>query len=432
MLDEIARRVEALRYADLTPAARERLLLCLLCNVSVAVAGVPYVAIPEPQGSGPYRLLSGRSVGDARAAAFWNAAVMHARTQDDFHPVGNLHIGTVVLPALMTVADEGGLSGVDFLDALAAGYMTAVGLSRSGSPLTTPRGLRSTSLYAPFGASAAVAKARRASQEQTISALALTTAFNAGQTQTWVDGGHEWQVHVGVGAQAGLMTNELAAAGVVGGLHALDGPSGFFRAVVGRETSFADIANDFEPSKAIEENSIKKYPISGICQSVVLACERLSAKLPKGVAITAVRIEMNPFEMRYPGNLNRAPFRAFGDKLMSAAFCSASVLANRGFRFEDFHSGPHAERDRLTDIVEIAEDERLPLLSARARVTLSDGSTLTEHVENSRSEVAIDWNSVDAWAEALWAEVGRPRERYLACRDAILGLPKAANARIVA
>jgi 2-methylcitrate dehydratase PrpD len=134
MLKEIAGRVRALRFAALSDAGQQRLLLSLLCNISVAVAGVRYAAPPEPSSVGRYRLFSGRMAGDARAAAFWNAVVMHARTQDDFHGVGNLHIGTVVLPALMTIVDEGGLSGDDFLSALAAGYMVAVGLSRSGSP----------------------------------------------------------------------------------------------------------------------------------------------------------------------------------------------------------------------------------------------------------------------------------------------------------
>lgn len=431
MLDEIARRVAALQFATLSAAAQQRLLLSLLCNLSVGVAGVRYVALPEPAAAGgSYRLLSGRTAKEARVAAFWNAAVMHARTQDDFHGVGNLHVGTVILPALLTLVDERKLSGREFLDALAAGYMVAVGLSRSASPITTPRGLRSTCLYAPFGASAAIAKARGAPPAQLISALALTTAFNAGQTQTWLDGGHEWQVHVGAGAQAGLQTNELAASGVIGGAGALDGPAGFFPAVVGRKTSFADIASDFDASAAIEENSIKKYPVSGICQSVVLACERLAPRLARDALITAIRVEMNPFEMHYPGSLNRSPFRAFGDRLMSVAFCTASVLHQRGFEFGDFHKGPDAERDRLADLVQVTEDERLALLSSRVVVTTRDGGTLTEYVENSRRDVAIEWDSVDDWARALWADAGRSSGAYEACRDAILELPTAAVTRI--
>ncbi len=141
----------------------QRLQLILLANLSVAVAGVPYCVFEEPPRGGPYRLVSGATTGSARGAAFWNAAVMHARTQDDFHPVGNNHIGTVVIPALLAVADEIPVTGHQFLSALAVGYMVAVGMSRRFSPLTSPRGLRSTSLYCPFGATAAVGRLRSAS-----------------------------------------------------------------------------------------------------------------------------------------------------------------------------------------------------------------------------------------------------------------------------
>ena len=429
MLDDIARRVHELEFADLSEAAQQRLLLSLLCNLSVAVAGVRYVALPEPPAGGRYRLFSGRSTASMQDAAFWNAGVMHARTQDDFDGIGNLHVGTVVLPALMTVLDEGRLSGAAFLGALAAGYMVAVGLSRSASPVTTPRGLRSTCLYSPFGASAAIAKARGATLEHTISALALTTAFNAGQTQTWVDGGDEWQVHVGQGARSGLFTNDLAEAGVQGGAHALDGPAGFFPAVVGRATTFADIARDFDPSVTLEQNSIKRYPVSGICQSVVLACERLSDRLPASSTMTGIRVDMNPFEMRYPGSLNSGPFRAFGDRLMSVAFCTASVLRHRGFRFDDFHTGPEAERDRLAALVQVTDDADRALLSARVTVTTSDGTIMSEDVENSRRDVAIGWDRVDDWAEALWREGGRTPQEYRACRTAVLGLPAASIAQ---
>lgn len=161
MIEEISRRVASLSLDGLGEAARSRMALCLLANLAVGVAGVRHCVLSPPaRGAGAYGLLSGGRAADARPAAFWNAAAMHARTQDDFHPVGNLHIGTVVIPALMAVADETELSGRAFLEALAAGYTVATGLSRSASPRTTPRGVRSTGLYAPFGATAAVAKAR--------------------------------------------------------------------------------------------------------------------------------------------------------------------------------------------------------------------------------------------------------------------------------
>ena len=432
MIEDIAKKVLATRFEDLSSAARERLLLCTLANISVGVAGARYALVPEPvDAGGRFRLLSGARAREARRAAFWNGAAMHARTQDDFHPNGNLHTATLILPALLAVADETDIAGTEFLSALAAGYMVAIGLSRSHSELTTPRGLRSTCIYAPFGATATVVRARRLALDKAMSALALTTAFNAGNTQTWVDGSDEWQVHAGNGAEAGIATAELAAAGVKGGARALDGPAGFFRSVVGKEMTWAGISGDFDASRAIEETSIKRYPVSGICQSITLASERLAGKLAGGSkSIKSVRVEMNPFEMRYPGTLNRGPFRSFSDRLMSAAFCAGSVLARGGFTFVDFHAGPDPERDRIIALSEVVDDKALPLLSGRVSIETSDGRRMSEHVANSRGEVGIDWASVDAWAEPLWAEAGRDAGAYRRCREAVLELPKTRAARL--
>jgi hypothetical protein len=145
--------------------------------------------------------------------------------------------------------------------------------------------------------------------------------------------------------------------------------------------------------------------------------------------IGAITLHMNPTEMRYPGNLNRGPFRAFGDKLMSAAFCVASTLAHGKFTFADFHSGAHPARDRLAALVDIKEDTALPLLASRL-VVQAAGGAVEERVANSRDESDITWTSVDAWAGAIWGEAGRSRADYEKCRDAIRGLERAKVARI--
>ncbi|HWK67040.1 MAG TPA: MmgE/PrpD family protein [Rhizobiaceae bacterium] len=427
MIEDIATRVADLSFDALSEAGRERLTLCLLANLSVGVAGVPYCVVPEPVAEGGrFALLSGSRAGDARAAAFWNAAVMHARTQDDFDPVGNLHVGTVVLPALMAVSNEVPLTGKAFLDALAAGYMVAVGISRGLSPKTTPRGVRSTGYYSPFGAVAAVAKAKGLDAAAIGSALALTTVFAGGTTQAWIDGSDEWQLHPAHAAETGLRAVELALSGVRGGSHALDGTSGFYNALLGKTVPFDEVVNDFDPSIAAEESVIKRFPVSGICQSVVLSAERLARQIADPGQIRRVKVEMNAFEMRYPGTLNRGPvFRSFGDRLMSATFCTASVLAHRGLNFADFHTAQNAARDRLVGLVEVIEGADIPILSARMTVETGDGRTFVEQVRNSRSEVAIDWFSVDAWGSALWQEAGRSSEAFKSCRDEIQTLSRA-------
>lgn len=424
MIRDIAQRVVGLSLDDLTPLARERLELCLLANLSVGLAGVPYCRLPCPEApGGRYPLLSGAGASDPRAAAFYNAAVMHARTQDDFDPIGNLHAGTVIIPAVLAVAEDTELSGKKFLEAIAAGYMVAIGISRFLSPKTTPRGIRSTGYYAPFGATAAVAKARGLDATLTGHALALTTVFAGGTTQAWLDGSDEWQLHVANAAETGIKAVDLALAGVLGGEHALDGPAGFHTSLLGERVSFDMIAADFDPSRALEESVIKRYPVSGICQSLVLAAERVRKKIADPAAITRIRVEMNPFEMGYPGTLNRGPaFHAFGERLMSAPFCAAAVIARGALQFPDFHGAADSVRDTLLPIVDVVADPERPMLSARILVTMQDGRVETGETRDSRAEVRLDWTTITDWGQTLWKEGGRDGDAFETCAQAIRAL----------
>ena len=430
MIPELGRRIAALELAELTPAARDRLLLALLGNLSVGIAGPRYVVVPRPAGPGVYRLLSGGTAARADDAAFFNGAAMHARTQDDFDPVGKLHAGTVTIPALLAEADGRKVAGRDFLAGLAAAYMISAGLSHGPQAETTPRGLRATAIFAPFGAAAAVARVRRVSAEQAASALALTTAFVGGTTQAWLDGSDEWQLHTAQGARTALEVNNLAAAGVRGGARALDGQFGFLRAMAGRDFTWAEIERALDPSKALENNAMKRYPVSGSCQSIVLAVVRVARKLTCGPeAITRIQVHMNPKEYRYPGHVNKGPFRAFGDRLMSAEFCAASVLAHGKFVFDDFHAHESPARARLVGLTEVIEDPALPLLSARVSVTTPQG-IVEELLIDSRAAVGLDWTTMDDWAGELWREAGRSGDDFKRCRDAVRQLETASEVRL--
>ena len=422
MINEVGAALAAVAWSTLSPAAKEKLKLCMIANFSVALAGLPYGRLPEPAASsGGHLLFSGRRTSHARDAAFWNAAVMHARTQDDFHPIGNLHAATVLFPAAMAASEAADASGEQFLDALVAGYAAAAGLSCAFSALTTPKGLRSTSLYSPFGAVAAAGRLAGLDAAGIGNAIALAASTAGGFTQCWVDGSDEWQLHVAQAAANGMLAVDLTRAGVRGGAHALDGKAGFYHAHAGVQPAFAQIARDFDQDRAVLDTVIKRYPVSGICQPIVRLAERMSARQPLTAAdIESVQIFMNPFEMRYPGTLNQGPeFRSFSDVLMSAAFCCASVLANGRFVFKDLLHLKRADRDRLIAQTHVQDDPALGTLSCWIKLSLKGGATLVDSLIDGGRELAIDATSIDAWASDLWAEAGRTDAQYRAFRTAV-------------
>jgi 2-methylcitrate dehydratase PrpD len=424
MIHRIAHRLQAVTWRGLSEAAQRKLLLCLLANLSVAVAGRSAMRLPRPAAGAGHLLLDGGQTADAREAAFYNAALMHARTQDDFHPVGNLHIATIVLPALWAEAERLDPGGEAFLDAMATGYAAATGFSRRFSPLTTPRGLRSTSLYAAIGAAAAVARLRGHDAGRIANTLALASQSAFGTTQCWRDGSDEYQLHVANAASQALLCAALTEAGVVGGAAALDGPSGFYPALVGCTPVFDEIAGDFDPDAAIVETVLKRYPVSGICQPVVRLAERLAAQAA-GRRIASARLDMNAFEMNYPGTLNAGPaFRSFSDKLMSARFCVASVLEAGRFDLDAFLRPLSAEASRLVAATEVGAAADLGTLSCRLQIACDDGAPLAGELRDGGRELAIDWTSIGDWCAELWTAAGRGAAAAEGASAAVLALPR--------
>jgi 2-methylcitrate dehydratase PrpD len=434
MIGQVGEAIASASWARLSPAAKEKLKHCAIANFSVAIAGLPFARLPEPAASPEgHFLFSGRRTAVARDAAFWNAAVMHARTQDDFHPIGNLHAATVLFPAAMAAAEATGASGEQFLDALVAGYAAAAGLSCAFSPRTTPKGLRSTGLYSPFAAAAAAGRLAGLDAAGLGNAIALSASIAGGLTQCWVDGSDEWQLHVAQAAANGMLAVDLTRAGVRGGEHALDGKAGFYHAHAGVLPKFEEIAKDFDIDRAVLDTVIKRYPVSGICQPVVRLAERIALRQPVAAAeIDRVTIFMNPFEMRYPGTLNKGPdFRSFSDVLMSAAFCCASVLVNGRFEFKDLFQLRRPDRDRVIAATEVRDDPGLPTLSCRIEIKLKAGGKLSETLMDGGKELAIDASSIDEWASGLWREGGRTDAQYAVFRKALENPEQAPAARLI-
>jgi 2-methylcitrate dehydratase PrpD len=424
VIEALAEKIHDVRWQALGLPAQRKLLLCLLANLAVGVAGRSALRMPRPAPGEGHLLLDGGQTGQARDAAFFNAALMHARTQDDFHPIGNLHLATVIVPALMAQAEAcGDITGEVFLDAMAAGYACGTGLSARYSALGTPRGLRSTSLYASMAAAAAVARLRGQDARGIGNTLALASQSAFGTTQCWRDGSDEYQLQVGMGASQALMCAFWTEAGVRGGSGALTGPSGFYQALLGQVLPFDDIAPDFDADKAILQTVLKRYPVSGICQPLVLLAERLVLAVA-GRPVESVRIEMNDYEMNYPGTLNAGPsFRSFSDRLMSARFCVASVLDKGCFDFDAFVAPVSPELLGLLARIDVSAGKGLGTLSCRMSIRLQGGDLVEGEVHEGGGQLTIDWSSIDRWCAGLWTQAGRTQAYGDRLRQAVERLP---------
>lgn len=420
--------IATLGWEDMPNSTQDRVRRLLVWNLLVAVAGVEGAVLPKPlKDETGFAVLSNGYTHNRDKAIAFNAAAIHARTQDDFsksHAGG--HIGACVLPAVLAVVPEVRPAGNLFWEAVVAGYVAQVAIARVSSRETMSRGFRSVGLYGPFGAAAAVSKLRSFEPEGIANSISLAASTAAGLGQCWVDGSDEWQLQPGLAAIDGLRSAELTSFGIRGADHALEGSAGFFSAYAGLSVEKQDPFADLNASSVIDDIAVKQYPVSGICQPVVRLFESISREIGKKTgAVRSIDIFMHPEEAEYPGTSSSGPFVSATDALMSAPFCAACVLATGKLSFDDLGDLQDVTKNRIASRVRVVQDNTRAFLEPKAQVHMMDGSVVEDEI--SASLQAATRSDETAWLHEIVVSSGISLDYYSNLRAAIYGLDTPAD-----
>src|SRR5215218_3298580 len=176
--DAIVAFVNGLRYAALDPEVRHYAKRHLLDTIGVMIAGADgnvatnaEAVLASVRGAGNVPVPGRARRADLLDAAFLGGTAAHGIELDDGYRHGSAHCGCVVVPAVLAAAYERGASGAAVIEAMVAGYETAIALARACHPHLRQRGFHPTGAVGPFGAAMAVAKLRGLSTDQLANAL---------------------------------------------------------------------------------------------------------------------------------------------------------------------------------------------------------------------------------------------------------------------
>ena len=176
-------------------------------------------------------------------AAFANAVLGHGLVRDDMHLGSVSHLGVVVLPALLALAERRRVSGKRLLAAIACGYEAGGKLGRAVLDIDVAKIFRPTGITGAFAASAAGAKLLDLEPAELTNALGLAANSAAGYNEWAATGGSEMFFHPGFAARNAVSAVELAAHGAHASPTALDGRAGMLAAF--RKPSPPSIAAPF-------------------------------------------------------------------------------------------------------------------------------------------------------------------------------------------
>jgi 2-methylcitrate dehydratase PrpD len=318
---------------------------------------------------------------DAALAAMANGALVNATDFDDTHKRALLHTGSVVVPVVLALAEERGLSGRAVLTALVAGYETAVRVGMAVMP-THYRFWHSTATNGTFGAAASAASAMGLDAHGTRMALGFAGTQAAGLNTFFTSGDLTKSLHPGKAAFNGILSARLAAAGGTAPPAMLENEKGYVAAFT-LEPNLAVLTRGLGSEWEILQNGFKYFPSilashSGI-QATLAVVTQHDLRADDIASIT--NETYNTVKSHFSAKDVSTPMGA----RVSVPYCCAVAALDRKVGQAQFapERVVRADVQRLlaaTEVVAVPELDRLypAKFPSRVTVTLKDGRTFTE------------------------------------------------------
>ena len=231
--DRIATWAENLGTDDVPPPVRATLTRVLIdaTGLMIAARDTPYVkaCVAAKDGTGDITALGHDGGFTTQDAALISGTAVHGEDFDDTFEGTPVHVGAVLVPALLAAAETNRLSGADILRGLAVGGELSCRMAIVAPTAIHRAGFHPTAVIGAIGAAAGVATALRLHPKEFASALGIAGSMASGIIEYLAEGTSTKRLHPGWAAQCGIKAAGLAKAGFDGPRTVLEGTHGFFK-----------------------------------------------------------------------------------------------------------------------------------------------------------------------------------------------------------
>ena len=239
----MAEFVANLRFEDIPADVRQRIKLLMLDSLGCALYGaklewsrILQQRLGELDTTRMCAVWGTKQRISAPHAALINGTQVQGFELDDVHRQGMLHVGSVVLPALIAVTElRQGLSGKEFLTAAVAGYEIGPRVGICMGPEHLEQGFHTGATFGVFSAAAGSARGLKLDAAKTVHALGIAGTQAAGLMAAQF-GAMVKRMHSGRSSQSGLYGALLAEAGFTGIINVFESEYGGFCTTFSRST----------------------------------------------------------------------------------------------------------------------------------------------------------------------------------------------------
>jgi len=446
----IARFVSGLEYADIPGEVRTRIKLLILDSIGCALYGADLEwsrilqktlgALDSTPACGVWGT---RQRISAPHAALINGTQVQGFELDDVHRQGVLHVGAVVLPALIAITElRPTMSGGEFLTAAVAGYEIGPRVGICMGPEHIAQGWHSGATLGVFSAAAGAARALRLDVKRTVHALGIAGTQAAGLMAAQY-GAMVKRMHAGRSSQSGLYGALLAEQGFTGIMNVLESEYGGFCTTFSRSQDRFDLEELTAGLGSVWQTmgvALKFYSCVGSNHTTLDAIRAIRDERPfapgevEKIVVHGSQVTMDHVGWKYvPQGLTSAQ--------LNLPYCVATLLLEGDCFVDQFTEDKVAdtERMRLAEKVEVQHDADITAKGSkfrhmvRVQVFFRDGTMRERTVLAARGnekDFASEGDIVDKFTTLATHAV--PRSQAEAIVEWILGLEEQADARTLA
>jgi 2-methylcitrate dehydratase PrpD len=333
-------------------------------------------------GSGQASVIGTQVRASAAEAAFANAVLGHGLVREDMHTGSVSHLGIVIFPTLLALAQTRKVTGLEFIRGAVCGYEVGATVGRALMDQETVRIFRPTGITGPLGAAVAGSVMLGLSEDAGVSALGLAANSTGGLNEWPASGADDMFFHAGFAARNAVTAVELAQLGAFGSETALDGPAGLFAAL--RRRDRVETVVPFTGDLEIFSVYHKPAPACNYAQT---ACQAALAIGADSRDITGVQVKCSAAALNYPGCNAPGPFQRILQAKMSIHFCVAATLARRSIQESNYRVLDDPEIARLIGVTTLEEDPEFTQAYPRVQgseviVTLRDGTVVRQRMDD--------------------------------------------------
>ncbi len=277
------------------------------------------------------------AIGHARGftasdAAFVSGVAAHGEDYDDTFEGTPVHVGSVIVPALLAAAEQHSLGGERLLAGLATGGELCCRMAVVAPTAIHRAGFHPTAVIGAMGGALGVATAMRLTRKQTASALGIAGSMASGVIEYLAEGTSTKRLHPGWAAQSGLRAAALAAAGFSGPRTIFEGEHGFYKAFAepGIPRDYNRLAGGLGDTWEVASLAFKPYACGTMAQPFIDAAIRLRTDIPDPgqiEEITAPTSEAVVHRLWEPATEKAAPSTPYSAKF-SVPYCVALGLVD--------------------------------------------------------------------------------------------------------